>query len=155
MKDTNDNIKKICNFYMSDWHFTVMILPYINKEINNKTQIITLFEKDMTEKVKALVDKLNLKNKEEILKIKWKNSKVDNFITEFYNNVKNYDKNILIINGSNYYIKKINNEIKDIIYKEEFVDKKIKIIDCYDFEYNKENISQIIKEYNRYVKYIW
>ena len=78
MKNTNDNIKKICNFYMSDWHFTVMLLPYINKEINMKTQIFTIFENDITQKVKTLVDKLNLKNKDQILKINWKNADINN-----------------------------------------------------------------------------
>ena len=62
MNNTNDNIEKTCNFYMSDWHFTVMVLPYINSEINQNTQIINIFEKDISQKVKTLVDKLNLKN---------------------------------------------------------------------------------------------
>ena len=46
MKYTNDNVKKICNFYMSDWHFTVMLLPYISTEINKGTKVITIIEKD-------------------------------------------------------------------------------------------------------------
>ena len=25
---TNDNIKKICNFYVSDWHLAVMLLLF-------------------------------------------------------------------------------------------------------------------------------
>ena len=53
MNNTNDNIEKICNFYLSDWHFTVMMLPYINNEINKKTQISTIFEKDISQKVKT------------------------------------------------------------------------------------------------------
>lgn len=148
MKNTNDNIKKICNFYMSDWHFVVMLLPYINNEINMKTQIITIFEKDMTEKVKTLVDKLNLKNKNEILKINWKNSYINNFKYELQKELKNNDNNLLIINGTNFYIKEINNKIKDVIYKDNFLQKNIKIIDCYDFDKNKEKIDTIIKKYN-------
>lgn len=148
MEKTNDNIKKICNFYMSDWHFTVMLLPYINKEINMKTQIITIFENDMTEKVKTLVGKLNLKNKEEILKINWQKTCLDNFISEIEYNIKSNDKNLLIINGSNMYINQANNEIKNVIYKKEIASKKIKIIDCYDFESNKEKINLIIKKYD-------
>ena len=80
MNNTNDNIEKTCNFYMSDWHFTVMVLPYINSEINQNTQIINIFEKDISQKVKTLVDKLNLKNKNEILKINWKSTNINNSI---------------------------------------------------------------------------
>ena len=82
MKYTNDNVKKICNFYMSDWHFTVMLLPYISTEINKGTKVITIFEKDLTEKVETLVEKLNLKNRDKILKINWKSSDINSFMKE-------------------------------------------------------------------------
>ena len=29
-------IEKICSFYVSDWHLVTMLLPYVNKEINEK-----------------------------------------------------------------------------------------------------------------------
>ena len=147
MKNTNDNLEKICNFYMSDWHFTVMLLPYINKEINMQTQIITIFEKDMTEKVKTLVEKLNLKNKEKILQINWKNSDINNLKNEFKKEFKAGSKNLLIVNGTNNYInevnKVINNVINNIENNKSFSSKKIKIIDCYDFDSNKDNMSAI------------
>ena len=151
MKNTNDNIKKICNFYMSDWHFTVMLLPYINKEINMKTQIFTIFENDITQKVKTLVDKLNLKNKDQILKINWKNADINNIIYQLENKLKNNDNNIVIINGTNNYIKEVNKKLKDVIYNDKFLQKNIKIIDCYDFEENKEKINTIIGKYDSMV----
>lgn len=148
MKNTNDNIEKICNFYMSDWHFAVMILPYINNEINSNTQIITIFEKDISPKVKTLVDKLNLKNKDEILKINWKNSDIKNFIQEIKIKMKNNDKNILIINGTNSYINRINNRLETEIHNNIFKNLNIKIIDCYEFEENKDNMNSIIEKYD-------
>lgn len=151
MKNTNDNIKKICNFYMSDWHFTVMLLPYINKEINMKTQIFTIFENDITQKVKTLVDKLNLKNKDQILKINWKNADINNIIYQLENKLKNNDNNIVIINGTNNYIKEVNKKVENIIYNDKFLQKNIKIIDCYDFEENKEKINTIIGKYDSMV----
>lgn len=151
MKNTNDNIKKICNFYMSDWHFTVMLLPYINKEINMKTQIFTIFENDITQKVKTLVDKLNLKNKDQILKINWKNADINNIIYQLENKLKNNDNNIVIINGTNNYIKEVNKKLEDVIYNDKFLQKNIKIIDCYDFEENKEKINTIIGKYDSMV----
>ena len=148
MKNTNDNLEKICNFYMSDWHFIVMLLPYINKEINMQTQIITIFEKDMTEKVKTLVEKLNLKNKEKILKINWKNSDINNFKNEFQKKFKAGSKNLLIVNGTNNYINEINKVINNMEYNDSSSSKQIKIIDCYDFDSNKDNISTILKKYD-------
>ena len=143
MNYTNDNVKKICNFYMSDWHFTVMLLPYINKEINNKTKVITILEKDMTDKVKTLVDKLNIKNKDEILKINWKKSDINNFINELELDLKYNGENLLIINGTNDYIKGVNYKIDEELNKEVSKRKKIKILDCYDFDSNKDNRSNI------------
>ena len=151
MKNTNDNIKKMCTFYMSDWHFTVMLLPYINKEINMKTQIFTIFENDITQKVKTLVDKLNLKNKDQILKINWKNADINNIIYQLENKLKNNDNNIVIINGTNNYIKEVNKKLEEVIYNDKFLQKNIKIIDCYDFEENKEKINTIIGKYDSMV----
>lgn len=148
MNFTNDNLKKICNFYMSDWHFTVMLLPYINREINKKTKVITILEKDMTEKVETLVKKLNLKNKDEILQINWKNSDINKFISEFKKNLKYNKENLLIVNGTNYYIKKVNDKINKELNNGEYAQKKIKILDCYDFESNKNNMSNILKRYD-------
>ena len=148
MNNTNDNIEKTCNFYMSDWHFTVMVLPYINSEINQNTQIINIFEKDISQKVKTLVDKLNLKNKNEILKINWKSTNINNSINEIESKLKNCSQNLLIINGTNNYIKKVNDEIQSKISKDYFKNRKIKIIDCYDFDTNKENMNIILEKYD-------
>ena len=36
MELVKPTIEKICSFYVSDWHLVTMLLPYINKEINEK-----------------------------------------------------------------------------------------------------------------------
>ena len=148
MNNTNDNVEKVCNFYMSDWHFTVMILPYINKEINQNVQIITFFEKDISQKFKTLVGKLNLKNEEEILKINWNNVDINKSISEIENKIKNNNKNLLIINGTNDYIKNVNYKIKKEIKQNTLTEHRLKIIDCYDFNSNKEKIDSILKKYD-------
>lgn len=148
MKYTNDNVKKICNFYMSDWHFTVMLLPYISTEINKGTKVITIFEKDLTEKVETLVEKLNLKNRDKILKINWKNSDINSSMKELQCKLKKDKENILIINGSNSYISEANNKVNLLLESEKNIERKIKIIDCYDFENNKDNMNNILKKYD-------
>ena len=32
----NNNVKKLCSFYVSDWHLVAMLLPYINQKINER-----------------------------------------------------------------------------------------------------------------------
>ena len=34
--------EKICAFYASDYHFEMISLPYINKRIENKDEIVIL-----------------------------------------------------------------------------------------------------------------
>ena len=63
------NISKLCSFYVSDWHIVTMLLPYINNEINNNAKIIPIFENNISENIKTLVNKLNLKNREKILNL--------------------------------------------------------------------------------------
>lgn len=148
MEYTNDNKEKICNFYMSDWHFTLMLLPYINKEINMNTHVTTFLEKNMTENIKTLVEKLNLKNKEEILKINWNKTDINNVTKNIEDKIMKGENILIIINGTNSYIQEVNSKIDDLICTNYFSNKKIKIIDCYDFDSNKENIGTIVKNYD-------
>ena len=32
----DNNLTKLCSFYVSDWHLVTMLLPYINQKINPK-----------------------------------------------------------------------------------------------------------------------
>ena len=84
------SIKKLCNFYVSDIHLSVMLLPYISKQLNEDVEITTIFEKIEKSNIAAILDKLNVKNKEEILNINWFNNK-DTYdkIENTINNIKN------------------------------------------------------------------
>ena len=72
MEILKNNIEKLCSFYVSDWHLVTMLLPYINKQINEKANIITILENDIEENIKTLIKRLNLKNEEKILNLNWK-----------------------------------------------------------------------------------
>ena len=114
---TNDNIKKICNFYVSDWHLAVMLLPYINKEINKGTKITTVFQNNMKNNIETLVRKLNLKNEKEILQIDWNtknNSILERYIKE---NLSSGEENLFIINGDKEYVEKSNEKVIEYIGK--------------------------------------
>ena len=55
------NIRKFCNFYVSDVHLSVMLLPYLSKQINEDVKITTIFEKLDKENIEKILDKLNVK----------------------------------------------------------------------------------------------
>ena len=75
MVNINKNIKKVCSFYVSDWHLTTMLLPHINEKINEGVKITTILENDLRENMETLLGKLKLKNTEKILNIDWHKTK--------------------------------------------------------------------------------
>ena len=119
----DNNLTKLCSFYVSDWHLVTMLLPYINKKINEQAQIATILENNVEENVKKLVEKLNLKNKEKILKLNW-NNKLST--KEIFNNINNKEI-VIIINGTRDYITRQNIKLLRYIQKNK-IENKIKII---------------------------
>ena len=144
------NIKKLCNFYVSDLHLSVMLLPYISRQINEDVEITTIFEKLDKQNIETILDKLNVKNKNEILNINWFNSNKDTYekIEDTIEKSINGNKNITIIIGGNK--KYISDNNKSIInYLEEKNTKSnIKIINCYDVEEVGNEMKSIVKEYD-------
>lgn len=146
MGNTNDKIKKICNFYANDWHFAVMLLPYVNENINKGVKITTIFEKSMENNVEVLLEKLNLKNKSKILEINWKQKTEDVISREIENSIKNSNENLFIINGTNEYINKVNEIFGN--YNFETVNNSINIMNCYEVLENEEKIDEIINTHD-------
>ncbi len=145
------NIKKLCNFYVSELHLSVMLLPYISKQINEDVEITTIFENLKKQNVETLLDKLNVKNKKEILNINWFNSNKNT-----YENMENtIDKEIrsnkrvsIIIGGSKEYV--LDNSRRIIEHLESSCDNDadIKIINCYNVEEVGSEIKSILQNYD-------
>lgn len=128
-----NKIEKLCCFYVSDFHLEMILLPYINKKIEEN--IIIKTDKDLKDTVEILVSKMNLneENKEKILSLGWnckENKKIEN-------------KSNVIIIGNKKYIEDVNSQIKQENIKEATV------IDCYNFEDTKEDMDEIINKYNK------
>ena len=144
------NIKKLCNFYVSDLHLSVMLLPYLSKQINEDVEITTIFEKVEKQNIEEILDKLNVKNKEKILDINWLNSnkntdeEIKKILEENINKGKN---NIIIIGGNKKYIFQNNQNIIKMLNKKE-INKDIKIIDCYNVEEVGLDMKNIVKKYD-------
>ena len=91
-KQMKNSKLKICSFYVSDWHLTTMLFPFIEEKVKNGNHINTILEKDITTNMQELLNRLQLENqiKEDILKIEWKNKKLIKYI-----DIKNYLDKIL------------------------------------------------------------
>lgn len=150
MNIENKKIEKVCGFYVSDWHLVTMLLPYINSKIEENTKIATILEDEMEEKIKTLLEKLNLKNKEEILNINWKSLKSKKY-TDISKTLKKQieqnTKNIIIVNGSKEYIEKNNINIEKWIKNANV--KKIKIINFFEVTEFNSNIMGILDSHNK------
>ena len=146
----NKNTKeKICAFYASDYHFEMVSLPYIDKKLDNKDEVIILTENDLEETIKILLDNTNFKEdkKKKILKIDWKNNDLEKF--KDIKKILTGEKEIVIfIKGKEGYIKKTNENIEKYIQKEQ----NIKIIDCYNVEEIGENLDIVMSRYRKILK---
>ena len=148
MEILNKNIEKLCSFYVSDWHLVTMLLPYINKQIDEKANIITILEKDIEENIRTLIKKLNLKNEKKILDLNWK--KVNGIkYTEIEQELKKLEKqdilNVIFINGKKEYIDITNKNIEKFIKdnKDKYKQIQMKLINCYEvseFNFNMQDI---------------
>lgn len=154
MEILKNNIEKICSFYVSDWHLVTMLLPYINKQINEKANIITLLEMDIEENIRILIQKLNLKNEEEILNLDWKksNGKKYSEVEKKIKGLKNNEElNIIFINGSKNYIDITNKNIEKFLKdnKNKYQRINIKIIDCFEVGEFNVNIREILNTHDK------
>ena len=60
MNKKQETKEKNCMFYVSDYHFEMISLPYISKRIEENKKIIILTEENLNETINTLVEKINL-----------------------------------------------------------------------------------------------
>lgn len=132
---TNDkNIKRVCSFYVSDFHLEMIILPFISEKIKENKKIKIITENSLEESMKILLSKINIKNKEDILSINWENNYIDEIS----------DDTVMVINGTEKYINSKNEELKTI-------NKNIEIVNCFKFDEVKDKIGDIVKQHERVI----
>lgn len=146
MVNENKNITKVCSFYVSDWHLITMLLPHINKTINERNKVTTILEEDAQEKVEILLNKIKIENTNNIININWRKKDVSNIKIEELKleETENID-NEIIIAGSIEYINEANELIEDYVKNNDFKG-RIKIINCYLAEENL-NIKEILNDH--------
>lgn len=150
MNTQEEFLTKICSFYISDWHLVTMLLPYINKKLNEGVKIATVLEKDIRENVKTLLERLNLKveNESRILDINWnKISTNKNFnIKNLFSNINN--EVIIIVNGKREFIENANNNLIKYI-ESNSIKQNIKIINCYEIVEFDGSITDILDRHDK------
>ena len=136
MSTKEEKLEKICSFYASDYHLEMIMIPYINKKIEEKLNIAIITEKNLTETVKEVVSRLNLpdKRKKEILSINWDNNKVD-----IVNKMRESNELSIFVVGTLKYIESINKKIECLN-----INAKVKLINCYSIEDAQEGMTEIV-----------
>lgn len=138
--------EKICTFYASDYHFEMITLPYINKNMEENKEVIVLTENDLEDTIKTLISKMNLKEekKNRILNINWSNDDLNKF-KSINNNINKQKEMVIFIKGKENYIRNVNKNIEKWIEKSN----SIKVVDCYDMEEISEKMDNIIGKYKK------
>ncbi len=155
MERIENHFEKLCSFYVSDWHLVTMILPYINKEINKKANIVTILENDLEENIKTMLSKLRLRNEKEITEINWKSvdinqkENISNKVMQVLSNQK--ELNIIFINGKKEYIEESNCMILEELKKlsTELKNVNFKIVNCYEVTDFNGNIKEILDNHDK------
>lgn len=137
--------ERACLFFASDYHFEMISLPFINKNIKENKDIIIVTENDLDETVKELLSNVNMnkQEKENIVKIDWKNNDINKFkeIKKLNDNKK---EAIIFVKGQEEYIKNVNENIRECINLDD-----VQIINCYDINGIENEITDITKDYTQ------
>ena len=126
-------IENVCNFYASKYHLSVVLYEYLRK--NTRKEVITFFEDGINEEIKMIETRAKHKLKNKV------NFASNNDIQNTY--IKPSKNLVFILKGSNLYLKEANSYIKEELKYMKNV--KAKIINCYDFEQQRNFMKDIIK----------
>lgn len=133
------NKENSCAFYASDYHLEMIMLPYINKNLEENKNIYVFTQNNLEETINNLVNKVNIgkKEKEKILDINWK---IDD--ENKYNKlIEDNNETVIFIKGNENYINKVNKNL------EQLNNKNMEIIDCYGIDEVGDKANNIIRNY--------
>lgn len=139
----NKREEKLCLFFVNDYHFEMMSLPYINESLKSDKNVVVLTENDLNETVNKLLTNVNLKqeDKEKIAKIDWKNDDVNKF-----REIKSIDgdgkETVIFVKGKKNYINSINENIENWMSVSD-----VEVIDCYDINEVHDAVGEIAGTY--------
>ena len=147
---------KVCSFYVSDWHLTAMLLPYIEEAEEKEEHLNTILEKNISYNMKEILNRVKMseRKKDEIMKVGWENKEIVK-----YNDIKKYMEKItkvankitIIVEGHKDRIECISKNIDRWIKKSEkkLKKKEIKIINCYEVTEFNNDLNGILDKHDK------
>ena len=153
----NYKSEKSCIVYVSDYHFEMIGLLNIRKDLEENKKIIILTQNNLTQTVKTVISRTNLKKeeKEKLEQLDWTNNinKISKEILQ-KGNISIYIKgNKKFIENQNKRIKNLLNEVNEcntLNEENEFYEtRKISIIDCYNYSEIKNETKEISNKYKK------
>ena len=146
----NKREEKLCLFFASDYHFEMISLPYINESLKENKNVIIMTENNLDSSVDKVLSNVNLegymsiceKYADRITKIDWKNDNLNKF-KEVKKASKDGKDTLIFVKGKENYIENMNRNIENWIDINE-----VKVVDCYDINEIKDDVSNIAKKYN-------
>ena len=129
----SQNEGKMFSVYVSDFHLEMILIPYINKKIDNKEDVKIITERNLQDSVKILISRMNIPEdkKQKIINLGW--NRQEETLT---------GKSNIIVIGSEEYIKEKNKKIEEMNIN------NLSIVDCYDFNEIKDNMNEIMSNYD-------
>lgn len=147
---------RICSFYVSDWHLTAMLLPFIEEKTEKGETLNTILEKNITHNMQEILSRVQINDriKEKILKINWKNKNLIKYgdIRKFMEKAtKNQKVVTIIIEGHKDRIEYINRNINKWMQRQErkLQRKEVKIINCYEVTEFNDNLQEILDKHDK------
>ena len=131
----NVEAQRYCGLYVNDMHLIVMLIPYIERELEKKEKIITILENDLENEIDTIVKKVNLgrEKKNKIKRINWKKNLLSK---EQIGEIKG---ETILIKGSYEFIQSVNEVLKT---------EDNRVIDCYDIDTFEQNSRTILEQHN-------
>ncbi len=150
MEKNQMDVKKICCLYVSDWHLSVMLEAYINKQINKDVGITTILKKDVKKNMEKIVKILGKKKDEKIMSIDYEKKEVISYdkIEKMIDSVIHNKELNIILDLDEQEQLKYDKYIEKYIEKKCLNNKTIKIINCFEISSIKNNSSKIIKKHH-------
>lgn len=131
----NVEAQRYCSLYVNDMHLIVMLIPYIERELEKKEKIITILENDLENEIDTIVKKVNLgrEKKNKIKRINWKKNLLSK---EQIGEIKG---ETILIKGNYEFIQSVN----EVLKTEDNI-----VIDCYDIDTFEQNSRTILEQHN-------
>ncbi len=130
-------VKNICNFYVSEYHLEIMLLPYISKKIDNEENITIITEIDLESTLNVVIERINLDKdkKEKIKKIGWNIQNIENIENIIPNT------NVILIGSKKF----INEKVFELKERQGEI---LEIIACYNYNEVKNDMKEIVSKYD-------